>query len=429
MKWIEDSLRDSCNLCLRKFTISVRRHHCRRCGEIFCRICCPKLHGMRKSVGVKRICVLCHANSYEIHKVVPSPIVETSLAPSVHEMTSPVKQNHHITLSKMIVIAVAALYAGCMIQYMLFDGTTAFFILCTLGVLVATAYFYTKDFIMVELDTVDENSKQDSVEEPVQSVQREFSDSEKRVLAMRDTMLDTTKELCVKHTIWRKEKSTLKGVDMYSSGQDQHTYSVKLFKSIGVMPFSAKFAMDILHYNGHDQPKWNPTILQNVPIWDIDTDTQIIYTVASAAAGGLVAARDFVTARFAKTEYNEARPPAYISAGCGVSMLGLKENEYKIKHKVPNATRGVAGPSGFYIEPIMENGEHTKCRITWVVNSDLKGWLPKKLIDTAITGVMADFMTALKAYGESMSTNDKNDISIHAVSQHNSESKQSIQAA
>lgn len=34
--WKPDSSRDSCRDCQRKFTLFERRHHCRRCGEIFC---------------------------------------------------------------------------------------------------------------------------------------------------------------------------------------------------------------------------------------------------------------------------------------------------------------------------------------------------------------------------------------------------------
>eukprot|EP01060_Flectonema_neradi_P033101 TRINITY_DN544_c2_g1_i1.p1 TRINITY_DN544_c2_g1~~TRINITY_DN544_c2_g1_i1.p1 ORF type:complete len:664 (+),score=101.02 TRINITY_DN544_c2_g1_i1:130-2121(+) len=40
--WQPDDDVESCNECLSKFTLVVRRHHCRICGLIFCDSCCPK---------------------------------------------------------------------------------------------------------------------------------------------------------------------------------------------------------------------------------------------------------------------------------------------------------------------------------------------------------------------------------------------------
>ena len=40
--WQPDDDVEGCNECLSKFTMIVRRHHCRVCGLIFCDSCCPK---------------------------------------------------------------------------------------------------------------------------------------------------------------------------------------------------------------------------------------------------------------------------------------------------------------------------------------------------------------------------------------------------
>ena len=37
--WVRDSERSGCVECGTKFTLFVRRHHCRRCGDIFCNEC------------------------------------------------------------------------------------------------------------------------------------------------------------------------------------------------------------------------------------------------------------------------------------------------------------------------------------------------------------------------------------------------------
>lgn len=40
-KWMADDGSKVCLLCSRPFTLFLRRHHCRRCGKIYCKYCAP----------------------------------------------------------------------------------------------------------------------------------------------------------------------------------------------------------------------------------------------------------------------------------------------------------------------------------------------------------------------------------------------------
>lgn len=40
--WVEDQTVSSCQDCQAKFTVRLRKHHCRKCGRIFCRVCSAK---------------------------------------------------------------------------------------------------------------------------------------------------------------------------------------------------------------------------------------------------------------------------------------------------------------------------------------------------------------------------------------------------
>ena len=40
--WKPDEKAHECSLCGEKFTMLLRRHHCRKCGDIFCHDCCKK---------------------------------------------------------------------------------------------------------------------------------------------------------------------------------------------------------------------------------------------------------------------------------------------------------------------------------------------------------------------------------------------------
>ena len=49
--WEKDSARKTCNDCNLKFTIRRRRHHCRRCGRLFCKKCSGEKLKLEKYVS------------------------------------------------------------------------------------------------------------------------------------------------------------------------------------------------------------------------------------------------------------------------------------------------------------------------------------------------------------------------------------------
>jgi hypothetical protein len=38
--WKPDEMAMECSLCGQQFGLFIRRHHCRKCGEIYCHSCC-----------------------------------------------------------------------------------------------------------------------------------------------------------------------------------------------------------------------------------------------------------------------------------------------------------------------------------------------------------------------------------------------------
>lgn len=60
-QWVLDSEVSACTKCESKFTFLNRRHHCRRCGNIFCKNCTPfKVHLHRMAfVDPVRLCKPC----------------------------------------------------------------------------------------------------------------------------------------------------------------------------------------------------------------------------------------------------------------------------------------------------------------------------------------------------------------------------------
>ncbi|KAK2957419.1 hypothetical protein BLNAU_7575 [Blattamonas nauphoetae] len=58
--WVPDEATQSCRLCRTRFTLTNRRHHCRRCGYIFCGSCCYKKANIPEfNLTNVRVCTPC----------------------------------------------------------------------------------------------------------------------------------------------------------------------------------------------------------------------------------------------------------------------------------------------------------------------------------------------------------------------------------
>ncbi len=63
VRWIPDIVATNCVTCEKSFGIFTRRHHCRRCGDIFCHSCCNKYDYVMPYERKVRVCHGCHKQS------------------------------------------------------------------------------------------------------------------------------------------------------------------------------------------------------------------------------------------------------------------------------------------------------------------------------------------------------------------------------
>ncbi|XP_013387119.1 stAR-related lipid transfer protein 3-like isoform X1 [Lingula anatina] len=150
----------------------------------------------------------------------------------------------------------------------------------------------------------------------------------------------------------------------------------KFFKLKGVVNTTPQKGFEEIYFNTEDSPAWNPTVLESKILQVIDEHTDVLYNIAAEAAGGMVSARDFVNLRCWK-EMNGMM----ISVSKGVTHPDMPEQKKYV--------RGENGPGCWVFKAVP--GDPNKSEFVWIVNTNLKGWLPTYLIDQAMSGVLMDF--------------------------------------
>ncbi|ELT92845.1 hypothetical protein CAPTEDRAFT_118123, partial [Capitella teleta] len=61
-KWADDSQVHSCMDCEKAFSVTVRKHHCRQCGNIYCNDCSSKTIATAASKKPVRVCNACYTD-------------------------------------------------------------------------------------------------------------------------------------------------------------------------------------------------------------------------------------------------------------------------------------------------------------------------------------------------------------------------------
>ena len=58
-KWTNDSETTNCSSCVKQFSITVRKHHCRNCGGVFCAECTENTANVPSFKKPQRVCEIC----------------------------------------------------------------------------------------------------------------------------------------------------------------------------------------------------------------------------------------------------------------------------------------------------------------------------------------------------------------------------------
>ncbi|XP_055928831.1 stAR-related lipid transfer protein 3-like [Argiope bruennichi] len=178
---------------------------------------------------------------------------------------------------------------------------------------------------------------------------------------------------------WKKEK--ISGSDIiYSKVVPPYG---KVFKFEGIVPLSPMKVVEILYFKAEEMHKWNPTVKRVKVIQKIDEYHDIAHVIATEGAAGLVSSRDFVNVRIWKKK----------DSGYVHGSVGITHPDVPVKAKY---VRGEQGPTAYIMTPADENGETTK--LQWLLNTNLKGWIPQYLIDQTLSIVMMEYINSLRKF-------------------------------
>uniref|UniRef100_A0A0P4WBR8 START domain-containing protein n=1 Tax=Scylla olivacea TaxID=85551 RepID=A0A0P4WBR8_SCYOL len=185
---------------------------------------------------------------------------------------------------------------------------------------------------------------------------------------------------------WKLEKESSHGDTIYTKLGSSGT---KIYKLTGVIDTDSNTLFNEIVHNIENMPSWNKAVTVGRIIQSVDSSTDVVYQVAAEGPGKVVTARDFVNVRHWKKIGN--------SMVCAnISVVHKDEPPQK------NIVRGENGPCCWVFQPA-ENAPR-KCFFQWLLDTDLKGWIPQYVLEQALTYAMTDFMSCLRNYAPTLKT-------------------------
>ncbi|KAM4702932.1 steroidogenic acute regulatory protein, mitochondrial-like [Rhinophrynus dorsalis] len=129
--------------------------------------------------------------------------------------------------------------------------------------------------------------------------------------------------------------------------------------------------------------KWNPSISKVQILQRIGKDTLLTREVTSENPVNLISQRDFVSVRHCCRK------------GSSYYLIGTA-TQSELMPPQKGIIRAEAGLTCIVLRPL--DGDKKKTHMTWLLNLDFKGWIPKSVTEQALSKSQADFITHLRKH-------------------------------
>ncbi|KAK1805552.1 hypothetical protein P4O66_019213, partial [Electrophorus voltai] len=207
---------------------------------------------------------------------------------------------------------------------------------------------------------------------------RAVTGQEKEFVRQGQEAMSLVEQILAQEENWKFEKNNDAGDCVYTLEIPFHG---KTFILKALMQCAAELVYQEVILQPEKMVQWNRTVSACQILQRVDDNTMVSYDVSSGAAGGVVSPRDFVNVRRV-----ERRRDRYISAG--MSTI------HSAKPPHSRFVRGENGPGGFVV--LKSSSNPSVCTFIWVLNTDLKGRLPRYLIHQSLAATMFEFMSHLR---------------------------------
>lgn len=207
---------------------------------------------------------------------------------------------------------------------------------------------------------------------------RAVTAQEKEYVRQGHEALKIVEQILTQEENWKFEKNNDVGDCVYTL---EIPYHGKTFILKALLQCPAELVYQEVILQPEKMVQWNRTISACQILQRVDDNTSVSYDVSSGAAGGVVSPRDFVNVRRV-----ERKRDCYLSAG--ISTV------HSSKPPHPRYVRGENGPGGFVV--LKSSSNPSVCTFIWVLNTDLKGRLPRYLIHQSLAATMFEFMSHLR---------------------------------
>ncbi|XP_056597964.1 stAR-related lipid transfer protein 3 isoform X1 [Triplophysa dalaica] len=204
------------------------------------------------------------------------------------------------------------------------------------------------------------------------------TEQEKEFVRQGREAMAVVEQILTQEENWKFEKSSDQGDAVYTLEIPFHG---KTFILKALLQCTAELVYQEVILQPEKMVQWNRTVSLCQILQRVDDNTLVSYDVSAGAAGGVVSPRDFVNVRRV-----ERRRDCYISAGMGTN--------HNSKPPHGRFVRGENGPGGFVV--LKSSSNPSVCTFIWVLNTDLKGRLPRYLIHQSLAATMFEFMSHLR---------------------------------
>ncbi|XP_060111466.1 stAR-related lipid transfer protein 3 [Heteronotia binoei] len=207
---------------------------------------------------------------------------------------------------------------------------------------------------------------------------RVLTEEEREYIRQGKMAMEAMDQILAQEENWTFEKCS-------DFGDTVHCLEMPFYGKVFILKAVLQCPAEIIYQEMILQPEkmvlWNKTLLVCQILQRVDDNTTISYDVAAGAAGGVVSPRDFVNVRRI-----ERKRDRYISAGMATV--------HSSRPPTSKYVRAENGPGGFVALKCPTNPN--LCTLIWVLNTDLKGRLPRYLINQSLGATMTEFVFHLR---------------------------------